>query len=113
MLTSPDNPIPRPVPNEDLVCDGSKSYSSQDTCYPLDTRADQSWSLNEVFGRVIKGSCPLTKEAGEDAEIVCLEVPRERDVYTTVGEAEYKQEDGDSRCWKIPSKSPKSLNQSR
>src|SRR5438034_3247282 len=54
-----DNPIPRPVPNEELVCDLSKPYHSQDTCYPLDMINSPSWSLHDVFGRPMSGSCPL------------------------------------------------------
>ncbi|KAI9663578.1 MAG: Subunit of the glycosylphosphatidylinositol transamidase complex-like protein [Trizodia sp. TS-e1964] len=97
-----DNPIPRPVPFETLVCDESKPYASQDTCYPLDTRADQGWTLTEIFGRQIKGSCPSIHNEAEQPESVCLNLPHERDVFTTSGSMEHKYDSGFFRCYKLP-----------
>ena len=101
-----DNPIPRPVPHEDLVCDTSKPYSSEDTCYPLDVSHGQSWSLSEIFGRSIKGSCLATDSNGKASESVCLNVPDSRDVYTTPGSTEHKLPSGTSRCFTLPHSSP-------
>ncbi|KAI9818856.1 MAG: Subunit of the glycosylphosphatidylinositol transamidase complex-like protein [Pycnora praestabilis] len=97
-----DNPIPRPVPVEDLICDTSKSYASNEACYPLDITYEQPWSLNEIFGRPMKGSCPLTQSEGEESETVCINVPHERTVYTSAGAVEHKYEDGLFRCYKLP-----------
>ncbi|KAI9873533.1 MAG: Subunit of the glycosylphosphatidylinositol transamidase complex-like protein, partial [Pleopsidium flavum] len=97
-----DNPIPRPVPAEELVCDTSKPYASNEACYPLDITYEQPWSLTEVFGRPIQGSCSLTDDMGVEAETVCINVPHERDVYTSSGAVEHKHEDGYSRCYKLP-----------
>jgi phosphatidylinositol glycan class T len=92
-----DNPIPRPVPYEDLKCDTSKPYHSHDTCYPLD-EADSDWSLSQIFGRPIKGSCPLSEEDWED---VCINIPHARDVYVSGGPVERKDQSGYLRCYKL------------
>jgi len=84
------------------VCDTSKPYASNDACYPLDITYEQPWSLSEVFGRPIRGSCPLTDEEGAESETVCINVPHERDIYTSAGAVERKREDGLSRCYKLP-----------
>ncbi|MCJ1316283.1 Subunit of the glycosylphosphatidylinositol transamidase complex-like protein [Xylographa vitiligo] len=97
-----DNPIPRPVPREELVCDTSKEYSSEDTCYPLDVSYGQSWSLSEVFGRPIKGTCLVEALEGPDSQSVCLNVPADRDVYTSHGVTEFKDTSGFSRCFILP-----------
>ncbi|MCJ1380102.1 Subunit of the glycosylphosphatidylinositol transamidase complex-like protein [Xylographa soralifera] len=97
-----DNPIPRPIPREELVCDTSKEYSSQDTCYPLDVSYGQSWSLSEVFGRPIKGTCLVEASEGPDSQSVCLNVPADRDVYTSHGVTEFKEASGFSRCFVLP-----------
>jgi len=55
-----DNPIPRPVAYEELKCNTSKPYNSHDTCFPLDTSAqEEEWSLSQIFGHSLKGPCPL------------------------------------------------------
>lgn len=73
-----DNPIPRPIPQDQLVCDESKHYHSQDTCYPLDLTGEMAWSLNDIFGRPIKGMCPLSETEGPEAKSICLNVPHNR-----------------------------------
>ncbi|KAI7969981.1 hypothetical protein EIK77_000377 [Talaromyces pinophilus] len=95
-----DNPIPRPVPNEELVCDPSKPYNTHDTCYPLEKKSEVGWTLSEIFGRPIKGHCPLTDEVGPGAQTVCLKVPDSRTVFT-VGATETKDGSGFSRCYTL------------
>ena len=98
----PDNPIPRPVPREELICDTSKPYSSNDACFPLDVNRGQSWSLSGIFGRYIQGTC-LASEADEDTtETVCINVPHERDVYISQGSTEHKLPSGHTRCFTLP-----------
>lgn len=92
-----DNPIPRPVSAEQLVCDTSKPYHSGDTCYPLESTLEKEWSLSEVFGRTLNGVCPLTD--GQDAESVCLRVPHERTVSAQAPET--KDPSGFSRCFTL------------
>ncbi|OJD19303.1 hypothetical protein AJ78_00752 [Emergomyces pasteurianus Ep9510] len=96
-----DNPIPRPVPTEKLVCDQSKPYNSRDTCYPVGKSADQGWRLSEVFGRDIPGGCPLTEEEENKRKHVCIKVPNDRDVLVTAGAIERMSPDGLSRCYSL------------
>lgn len=97
-----DNPIPRPVPQGDLICDQTKDYASSDACYPLDTVSAQSWSLTEVFGRPIRGSCLATGTQGRASESLCLSVPHERDVHISDGASQRKNQAGNSRCFTLP-----------
>ncbi|KAI9835928.1 MAG: hypothetical protein M1819_001826 [Sarea resinae] len=97
-----DNPIPRPIPAEDLACDTSKPYASEQACYPLDLTTEQPWSLTEIFGRPIRGSCSLTESHGEESETVCIDVPHERQVYTSAGAVERKTKGDHFRCYKLP-----------
>ncbi|KAF2870315.1 GPI transamidase component GPI16 precursor [Massariosphaeria phaeospora] len=99
-----DNPIPRPLPIDEIECDTSKPYNAADTCYPLDKTAEPAWNLTEVFGRPLKGDCPLTEQAGDNANTVCLNIPPERTVQVnTSGEyAETQFSSGTLRCYKLP-----------
>ena len=97
-----ENPIPRPVPQEKLVCDTTKPYSSDYACYPLDLFQGQPWSLSEVFGRPIKGTCLASSSSDTKVQTVCINVPHERDVYTSQGTTEYKLPSGFSRCFAVP-----------
>lgn len=97
-LTDLDNPIPRPIPSEELKCDTSKPYNSFDTCYPLDISAqEEEWSLSQIFGHTMKGSCPL---AENESYPVCINVPHARDIYTS-GAREHKDESGYMRCFEL------------
>lgn len=101
MLTLLDNPIPRPIPADQLACDESKSYNSHDTCYPLETTSVKPWSLKDVFGRRMAGICPLTDKEGPGSKPVCLKVPNERNVFVSAAAFETKNNDGLSRCYTI------------
>ena len=105
-MTWSDNPIPRPVPHEDLACDRSKPYADWDACYPLDLSSGQPWSLSEVFGRPIKGSCLATDASGQATESVCLNVPYSREVYTSGSATEHKKPSGLSRCFTLYESEP-------
>jgi phosphatidylinositol glycan class T len=85
-----------------MECDSSKPYHGDDTCFPLHKSSEPAWSISEVFGRAIKGSCPLADDETA-AESVCVNVPAERIVEV--------QSDGliaetspmhDLRCYKLP-----------
>lgn len=94
-----DNPIPRPVPNEDLKCDTSKPYHSHDTCYPIDTSGqEEDWTLSQIFGHALKGSCPL---ADDGIHPVCINVPDARQVFTSGGALEHKDDSGYMRCFEL------------
>jgi phosphatidylinositol glycan class T len=94
-----DNPIPRPVPNEELKCDTSKPYNSHDTCFPLDTTArEEDWSLAQIFGHPMKGTCPLSTDG---VDPVCIHVPHARQVYWSEGVQEHKDQSGYMRCFEL------------
>ncbi|KAG9256732.1 GPI transamidase component PIG-T [Emericellopsis atlantica] len=90
------NPIPRPVKADELVCDQSKPYHSEDTCFPVDHLASPDWQLDQVFGRPMKGTCPL---ADATVPSVCIQVPDKRHVFTSEGSVQHKGADGQSRCY--------------
>ncbi|KAK4118807.1 Gpi16 subunit, GPI transamidase component [Parathielavia appendiculata] len=94
-----DNPIPRSPPADQLPCDTSKPYHSHDACFPADHTANQDWSLSQIFGKPMRGTCPLT-----DSSIppVCLHVPDSRDVFVSEGVHEKKNSDQVCRCYEIP-----------
>ncbi|GAB1315456.1 Subunit of the glycosylphosphatidylinositol transamidase complex-like protein [Madurella fahalii] len=94
-----DNPIPRPPPGHELPCNTSKPYHSHDTCFPANYGANQDWSLSQIFGKTIKGTCPLTDPA---VPPVCLQVPDSRSVYISDGVLEKKNLDRVSRCFELP-----------
>ena len=93
-----DNPIPRPPPAHELKCDTSKPYHAEDTCFPADYSANQDWTLSQIFGRAMRGTCPLA-----DASVppVCLQVPNSRKVYIAGDAREDKNKDGLSRCFQV------------
>lgn len=57
----------------------------------------------EVFGRKVKGVCPLT---ADEATTVCIKVPDEREVHVPPGAVAYKSQDGYSRCYQLPGDLP-------
>lgn len=63
--------------------------------------SEKPWSLTEVFGRSIKGACPLIEEEGPNAKPICVNVPHERKVFISAGAFELKNDDGYSRCYHI------------
>ncbi|KAL9113875.1 MAG: hypothetical protein Q9227_002009 [Pyrenula ochraceoflavens] len=96
-----DNPIPRPVPTDQLICDQSKPYHSSDACFPVDLAAEAPWSLVDVFGASISRPCPLTDE---EHRPVCLVVPHDRQVFVSSNVFESKSPAGslpESRCYHI------------
>ncbi|KAK3303701.1 GPI transamidase component PIG-T [Chaetomium strumarium] len=94
-----DNPIPRPAPSHELPCDTSKPYHAHDTCFPADHTANRDWTLSQIFGKTLKGTCPLTDPA---VPPVCLHVPDNRSVFVSEGVREKKNPDQLSRCFEIP-----------
>lgn len=99
-LTGLDNPIPRPVPSEQLKCDTSKPYHDEHTCLPMDTSAlEEDWSLAQIFGHHMKGTCPL---ADDGIHPVCIHVPHARHVFWTEGAREHKDDSGYMRCFELP-----------
>lgn len=87
------------MPFEDLKCDTSKPYHAEDTCFPLDNAAEEEdWSLSQIFGHSLKGSCPL---AGDIEDSVCINVPHARNVFISEGAVEHKDSSGYNRCFRL------------
>ncbi|CAH0048419.1 unnamed protein product [Clonostachys solani] len=93
-----DNLIPRPIQGHELVCDTSKSYHSDSVCFPVDHLQSQEWTLEQVFGKSIKGACPLTEPG---VPPVCVEVPHSRSIFASEGSTEIKSRDSASRCYDV------------
>lgn len=95
-----DDPIPRPQAIESIACNTSKSYNGHDTCFPVDRIAERAWSLKQVFGRPIRGACPLSNEK----EIVKLEIASDREVVVTAAGAynERKSNNNHVRHYELP-----------
>jgi GPI-anchor transamidase subunit T len=72
-------------------------YHSDDTCFPTDF-GNQEWSLHQVFGKPLRGTCPLTDP---DILPVCIQVPNSRSVYTSEAVHEVKDANGMARCFKL------------
>ncbi|MCJ1313164.1 Subunit of the glycosylphosphatidylinositol transamidase complex-like protein [Agyrium rufum] len=97
-----DNPIPRPIPRDELQCDTSKPYHlMNDACFPVEPAYHRPWSLTEIFGRPIKGTC-LSKQIGPvESRPVCLTVPHDRTVFSSTGVIEHKLESANYRCFTL------------
>jgi GPI-anchor transamidase subunit T len=74
-----ESPIPRPPPVEEIACDESKGYHAHDSCYPKPLEGEMEWSLSSIFGRAIRGSCPLGG-SGNTTYDVSLDVDPSRTV---------------------------------
>ena len=59
-FTNLDSPIPRPRPLEQLRCDQSKTYRSDDICFPLEGKSNSAFSIEAIFGRPVRGACPVS-----------------------------------------------------
>ena len=96
-----DNPIPRPRPSEGLQCDSSKPYASNEACYPSDASAGQSWTIAEIFGHSIQGSCLAEDSQGNPRDSVVINIPSERETHINSG-IETRHESGTSRSIELP-----------
>lgn len=75
-----NDPIPRPPPIEDITCDTDKWYHSHDSCYPKKRTAVRDWTLSNVFGRPIRGSCQVD---GEPSPEILLHAPADHPINVT------------------------------
>ena len=71
-----DSPIPRPQSLEQLRCDVTKPYASEDICFSVEGDFNSPFSIEEIFGRSIKGACPISqdKEHGQVHVHLCPEI---------------------------------------
>jgi len=75
-----DDPIPRPLPVEQLNCDSSKFYHQYgDACMPLNGPSMPAFSVSEVFGRPIRGNCPATNTYTSTSPL-CVKKVREQNI---------------------------------
>jgi len=58
-----DSPIPRPEPSDQLRCDQGKPYASEDVCFPIESVSNSAFSIEEIFGRSIRGACPVAQSS--------------------------------------------------
>ena len=73
------------------MCDTDKGYAANgEACFPLDNVADLGWSLSEIFGKPVTGTCRFGIKEGEDAQRVFVEVPEQRGVFSSSGAQERK-----------------------
>lgn len=93
-----DSVIPKPPQIEHMACDPDKPYAGGDSCFPLDYVSDLPWSLSGMFGRPIRGSCPLARVPGVEPVHVCASVPDERPIFVSVGGQERRRGDN-LRCF--------------
>ena len=100
-----DNPIPRPIPNEALRCDNSKSYALNEACFPSNVSLGQSWTIAEIFGRRIQGSCLAEDAQGSPTESLFFYIPHNREVHASAG-VETKHNSGISRSFELPREGP-------
>ncbi len=57
-------PVPKPVTGDELRCDMTKPYSIYQ-CFPLPEPISVNWNLTSLFGKNIKGSCPISSKPGQ------------------------------------------------
>lgn len=88
-----------------MACDPDKFYAGGDSCFPLDHVSDLPWSLSGMFGRPIRGSCPLARVPGVEPVHVCASVPDERPIFASAGGQERRQGDN-LRCFVLEGTSP-------
>ena len=97
-----DNPIPRPLPFEELVCDETRKYPGSDFCYPLDLSQTREWNLNALFGRSMKGTCLSTQDGAVAPPPVCIKAIDSLDVFSTGGVKEHRDPATSLRCLDLP-----------
>ena len=89
------------MPDDQLICDPNRQYPDVESCWPIDLSDTQGFTLKEVFGHAIQGSCLSSPESNYP---VCIAAPIELDVYTTNAPAEFKDSSGHCRCFSLQEK---------
>ena len=89
------------MPREGLLCNDSKAYANDDACYPSDITRGQSWTLAEIFGRPMQGSCLSEDRDGKAQDSICLHIPDERETNSPPHAVETRDEQGRRRCYAL------------
>lgn len=92
-----ENPIPRPLHLDAITCDESKNHDKNIACYPSDVARGQSWTLAELFGRPVQGSCLAEDVNGNAQESVCIQIPEDRVIHV-FGANVSRNDAGTARC---------------
>lgn len=87
------NPIPKPLPGSDLLCDLSKPYDSFQ-CFPLGFPENLSFTLKDLLGRDIQGANLISNERGR----ICVNATDDWDILVKVNESYYGT---DSNCFEL------------
>ncbi|KAK9449070.1 GPI transamidase component PIG-T [Limtongia smithiae] len=67
-------PVPRPPDAWDLKCNTSKPYHSDSICFPLATAEEITWSLSDIFGRKVQGTCLAADDT--NSRSVCAQITK-------------------------------------
>lgn len=60
--------------------------------------------MKDVFGRTLKGTCPLANNDRETSENLCVDISADREVIAqTTGMFSERRVDDNIRCYTIPS----------
>lgn len=89
-----------------LSCDQSKSYNQYgDACFPAPSDTLAGFKISEVFGRPLKGSCPLATAEGAILPALCIDISASPTVYAAPeGDYHVEDYDGHTKCWRMPGK---------
>ena len=99
-----DDPIPRPVQQNTLPCDETKPYGVfGDSCFPKPPETLEGFTLEEVFGRPIKGTCPLISEGDQYPPTLCIDDATKPDIVPQTN-GSYTESTSNGRCFVMPSK---------
>ena len=80
------------------MCNDTKSYGD-DSCFPAELKRGQSWTIAEIFGSPVLGSCLGDDGSGIAKEAVCIHVPDERETITPTESGEVRTKD--KRCFDL------------
>ena len=68
------SPIPQPEPLDSEHCNFTKTWIPEGACFPLDEKKCSPWWLSELFGRQLKGRCPISTPSDQSDVHVCSPV---------------------------------------
>ena len=99
-----DDPIPRPLPVENITCDLSKFYGHySDSCFPIEDRHPTVYSISGVFGRALAPACPLARRHSEIGDTLCLEdYDTQKAHVKTAGEYVSRNVSAYKTCYTLP-----------
>ncbi|KAB8346269.1 hypothetical protein FH972_023313 [Carpinus fangiana] len=98
-----DDPIPRPYPQDQMLCDKDKWYNQYgDSCYPVEQPPFPDFTLEQVFGRKLKGTCPLIDDANDKPTSICVAPAGGQTVEIKSAGAYKETKSSGQRCFRMP-----------